>query len=316
MHYRTLGKTGLRVSVLGLGTGTRFGDPTRSQESLTRLVRGALDLGVNYIDTAAMYLEAETRLGVALAGVPRERFVLATKFFPADQTTGAPITAAQLRASVDNSLRQLRLETVDVLQVHGLRPSWLAPVMEKLGDELSMLQQEGKFRFLGVAETIVEDPLHEMLPAAAATGRFDQALVGYNLLSPWAEESALPACARAGIGAVGMVAVRQALRDPALLTRVIRAAKARGEIAVRDLPDENPLDWLLDGFCPTVPAIAYRFAIAHPAIASVLSGTLNLDHLRDNLAAVTAPPMSPEQLTRVRAIWLQTNPRQWILYNL
>lgn len=316
MHYRTLGRTGLKVSVLGLGTGTRFGDPTRNQESLTRLVRGALDLGVNYIDTAAMYLEAEARLGVALAGVPRERFVLATKFFPADKATGTPITPAQLRASVDNSLRQMRLATLDVLQLHGLRPSWLAPVMEKLGDELTALRQEGKYRFLGVAETIVDDPLHEMLPAAAANGRFDQALVGYSLLSPWAEQSALPACARAGIGAVGMVAVRQALRDPAILTQVIRAAKARGEAAVRDLPDENPLDWLLDGFCPTVPAAAYRFAIAHPAMASVLSGTLSLDHLRDNLAAVTAPPMPPEQLARVRAIFLQTDPRQWILYNL
>jgi L-galactose dehydrogenase len=316
MKYRTLGRTGLKVSVLGLGTGTRFGDPTRSQESLTRLVRGALELGVNYIDTAAIYLEAEARLGVALEGVPRERFVLATKVFPADKATGVPITPAQLRASVDNSLKQLRLDTVDVLQLHGLRPHWLGPVMEKLGDELAALKEKGQYRFLGVAETIMEDPLHEMLPAAAVTGRFDQALVGYSLLSPWAEQAALPACALAGIGAVGMVAVRQALRDPEMLTKVIRAAKARGETAVRDLPDENPLDWLLDGDCPTMPAAAYRFAIAHPAMASVLSGTLSLAHLRDNLAAVNAPPMPPEQLARVRAIFLQTDPRQWILYNL
>ena len=316
MQFRTLGKTGLRVSVLGLGTGTRFGDPTRKQEDITRLVRGALDLGVNYIDTAAMYLEAEARLGVALAGVPRERFVLATKFFPADRATGVPITPAQLRVSVDNSLRQLRLDAVDILQVHGLRPHWLAPVMEKLGDELTALQQEGKYRFLGVAETIVDDPLHEMLPAAAATGRFAQALVGYSLLSPWAETAALPACARAGIGAVGMVAVRQALRDPVKLTQVIRAAKARGEAAVRDLPDENPLDWLLDGFCPTMPAAAYRFAISHPAMASVLSGTLSMAHLRDNLAAVNAPPLPPEQLARIRTIFLHTDPRQWNLFDL
>lgn len=316
MHYRTLGRTGLKVSVLGLGTGTRFGDPTRRQEDITRLVRGALDLGVNYIDTAAMYLEAEARLGVALAGVPREKFVLATKFFPADKATGAPITPAQVRATVENSLRQLRLDTVDVLQIHGLRPAWLQPVMASLGEELAALQAEGKYRFLGVAETIVDDPLHEMLPAAAATGRFSQALVGYSLLSPWAEPAALPACQAAGIGVVGMVAVRQALRDPAMLTRIIRAAKARGEAAVRDLPDEKPLDWLLDGYCPTVPAAAYRFASAHPAVASVLSGTLSLAHLRDNLAAVSAPPMLPEQLARIRAIFLQTDPRQWKLFDL
>lgn len=56
MRHRTLGKTGLRVSVLGLGTGTRFGDPPRRQEDVTQVVRSALDLGVNYIDTAAIYL--------------------------------------------------------------------------------------------------------------------------------------------------------------------------------------------------------------------------------------------------------------------
>lgn len=316
MHYRTLGKTSLRVSVLGLGTGTRFGDPTRRQEDVTQVVRSALDLGVNYIDTAAIYLEAEARLGVALAGVPRERFVLATKFFPADKSSGTPITPAQLRTSVENSLRQLRLDTVDILQIHGLRRSWLAPVMERLGSELTTLQHEGKFRFLGVAETIVDDPLHEMLPAAAATGRFAQALVGYSVLSPWAEIAALPACAFAGMGVVGMVAVRQALRDPVRLTQVIRTAKARGEAAVRDLPDENPLDWLLDGHCPTVPAAAYRFAISHPVMTSVLSGTLSLAHLRDNLAAVNAPPMPPEQLARIRAIFLHTDPRQWNLFDL
>lgn len=316
MHFRTLGRTGLKVSVLGLGTGTRFGNPNHRQEDVTRLVRGALDLGVNYIDTAAMYLEAEARLGVALAGVPRERFVLATKFFPVDRATGVPIAPAQLRASVNNSLRRLRLDAVDILQIHGLRAQWIAPVMEKLGDDLTALQQAGKFRFLGVAETIVDDPLHEMLPVAAATGRFAQALVGYSVLSPWAEKAALPACALAGIGAVGMVPVRQALRDPVKLTQVIRAAKASGERAVRDLPEENPLDWLLDGYCPTVPAAAYRFAISHPAMASVLSGTLSLAHLRDNIAATSAPPMPPEHHARIRAVFLQTDPRQWKLFDL
>lgn len=317
MIHRRLGRTGLQVSVLGLGTGTRFGDPAgRTQSEITELVRGALDLGVNYFDTAAMYLDAEARLGLALTGVPRDCYILATKFFPVDSATGEPISTAQLRDSVESSLRQLRTGTIDILQLHGLRPHWLAPVMARLGAELGALQQEGKFRFLGVAETIVDDPRHEMLPAAAQTGRFSQALVGYSLLSPWAEPVALPACQQADVGVTVMVAVRRALSDPARLTQVIREAKARGEAAVMTLPDEHPLDWLLDAHSPTVPAAAYRFVAAHPAVATVLSGTLSLSHLRANLAAVTAPPMRAEQQARIRAIFLGTDPRQWKLFDL
>lgn len=316
MHYRTLGKTGLRVSVLGLGTGTRFGrQPDHSQAAANQLVGAALDLGINYIDIAAMYLEAEAMLGTALAGVPRDHYVLATKFFPAD-AEGRPISREQLRRSVERSLRCLRVDTVDILQIHGLRPHWRAPVLAELGDELATLQSEGKFRFLGVAETIMEDPRHEMLTAAAPTGRFAQALVAYNLLSPWAECEALPACERHGIGVVGMVAVRRALHDPVRLTRLVREARARGEPGMNGLPDENPLDWLLDEHSPTLAAAGYRFAISHPAVASVLAGTLSIEHLKANVAAATAPPMPEEQRARVREIFLQTDPTAWRPYDL
>ena len=199
MIYRPLGRTGLNVSLLGLGTGTRFGDAKSHRPSdATRLVRGAPELGVNYIDTAANYHEAETMLGSALMGVPRNRFILATKFFPANEQ-GQPITSQELRLSVERSLRRLRLDTIDILQIHGLRPQWYAPVMAELGAELDRLRAEGKYRFLGVAETILEDPRHEMLPLAVTDRRFATALVGYSLLSPWAEQQALPACAKAGV---------------------------------------------------------------------------------------------------------------------
>jgi L-galactose dehydrogenase len=316
MLHRPLGNTGLSVSILGLGTGTRFGDRrNHSQPEATRLVRGALDLGINYIDTAAMYLDAETMLGEALAGVPRDQFILATKFFPADEH-GSPITPAQLRASVERSLQHLRLETVDVLQVHGLRPHWHTPVMAALGDELERLKREGKYRFLGVAETIVDDPYHAMLPLAAPTGRFSTALVAYSLLSPWAEQNAVPTCAKHGVGVVGMVAVRRALRDPAMLRDLLHAARNRGEPGAVELPDDNALEWLLDADCPTLAAAGYRFAIAHPGVASVLSGTLNLEHLEANLAAVCAPPMPEQHLAKIRQIFLRMNPERWRPFDL
>jgi aryl-alcohol dehydrogenase-like predicted oxidoreductase len=126
----------------------------------------------------------------------------------------------------------------------------------------------------------------------------------------------LPACQKADAGVAVMVAVRRALRDPAMLARLVRDAKARGEQSIMELPDDQPLDWLLDDHSPTVPAAAYRFVAAHPAVATVLSGTLSLAHLRENLAAVTAPPMLPEQQARIRAIFLRTDPRQWKLFDL
>jgi aryl-alcohol dehydrogenase-like predicted oxidoreductase len=316
MKYRQLGRTGLSVSVLSLGTGTRFGDGknlTRSEREC--LVRGALDLGINYIDTAAIYGEAESFLGDALAHVSRERYVLATKFFPVDPV-GLPVTPAALRTSVENSLRALRVESVDFLQIHGVRAHWLHPVLEVLGAELDCLKAEGKYRNLVVSETIVEDPLHEMLPVATATGRFAQALVGYSLLSPWAEPVALPACQQHGLGVVAMVAVPRALRDPDFLAQLIRGAQARGEDGIGDLREDKPLDWLLDAHSPTLPAAGYRYAISHPAVATVLAGTLSLDHLTANAAAVCAPPMPEAQLARVRSIFLRNDPRHWILRHI
>jgi L-galactose dehydrogenase len=316
MQYRLLGRTGLNVSVLGLGTGTRFGDRrNQSTAEATTLVRTALDFGINYIDTAAMYLEAEAMLGAALEDVPRDRFILATKFFPATGS-GVPISAAQLRQSVERSLRDLRLETIDVLQVHGLRPHWTNAVFETLGSELDALRAEGKYRFLGAAETIVEDPRHEMLQAVASLGRIDSALVAYSLLSPWAEISALPECASRGVGVVAMVAVRRALRDPAMLARLIREAQVRGEPGVMGLPAESPLGWLLDEHSHTLTAAGYRFAIAHPAVSCVLSGTLSIEHLKANIAAACAPRMPEEQRTRIRSIFLQTDPAHWRAYDL
>ncbi|MBL9202280.1 MAG: aldo/keto reductase, partial [Opitutaceae bacterium] len=220
----------------------------------TALVRTAIDLGVNYFDTARLYGEAEALLGAALRGVPRGRFVVATKFFPVDSGGSmhdvppeAPvISPGQLRRSVDESLAALGLDFVDVLQIHGVRPAWLAPVLDRLGDTLAALRIAGKFRCLGVTETLVADPGRAMVPLAAANPQIDVALVAYHPANPDAAAAALPACARAGLGVVAMA----------------EAARA------------------------THHTDAYRFAIAHPAVACVLTGTLSAAHLRDNVAAV------------------------------
>ena len=320
MLFRTLGKTGLRVSVLGLGTGSRFGRLEGSATAADRiaLVRTALDLGLNYFDTAAAYGDAEAFLGRALAGVPRGDYGVATKFCPvlADGMKpagmdAAPITPADLRLSVEASLRRLQVGMIDILQIHGLRPHWREPVMAALGDELERLQAEGKFRFLGVTETLVDDPRHKMVPAFAPDPRLATACLAYSLLSPWAELEALPACQEHGVGAVAMVAVRRALSDPAHLAAVVAAARAAGETILDRRPASASLDWLLGPHTPTLAAAGYQYVLAHPAIASVLAGTLNPDHLRANVLAACAPPLSAERVARIRDVFLRTDPTRW-----
>lgn len=312
MKQARLGRTGLRVSVLGFGTGSRFGDRGRNPpRQATELVRTALDLGINYFDVAPMYGEAEALLGEALAGVAREAYVVATKFFPAT-AEGEPITPQQLRGSVESSLRRLRCGTIDLLQVHGLRPHWAGPVLDRLGGELEALRREGKFRHLGVTETIVEDPGHEMVARAlAAAPAIGAALVAYHPFSPWAEGSALPAAQAADCGVVVMVAVGRSLRDAASVRQFLAAARDRGDIPPGGDPPGEFLDWLGDPFSATPAAAGLRFAAAHPAVSGVLVGTLDAGHLRANAAALAAPPMAAEVRERLRACFLVTDPARW-----
>ena len=123
MDYRTLGRTGLRVSVMGLGTGgpSNFGQSTGVPEAeIKRLVRRALDLGINFFDTSAAYKESESILGRVLEGVPRDQYILATKFHATRDDWMA--TPEDLAASVDRSLERLKVDSVEIMQFHGVAP--------------------------------------------------------------------------------------------------------------------------------------------------------------------------------------------------
>lgn len=323
MQYRVLGRTGVSASLLGLGTGTRFGTLAggATADDRLRLVRTALELGVNYFDTAPLYGEAEQLLGRALRGVPREEFIVATKFFPvqaADMRAvppGAPvITPDQLRASVEGSLDRLGCGHLDILQAHGLRPHWREPVFTVLGGTLEALRREGKFRLLGVSETIVEDPRHEMAAAAARDPAVSVATLGYHLLSPWAEKQALPVCQERGVGVVAMVSVGRSLSQPAHLAALL--ARTTGCPALARLPADGPLDWLLSSDTPSLAVAGCKFAAAHPAVACVLAGTLDPVHLRENAAAVNGPPLPAEHAARLRELFLAVPPETWRLRDL
>jgi L-galactose dehydrogenase len=305
MQYRTLGKTGLSVSLLGIGTGgpSQFGQKSNVEAAqVMELVRRALELGINFFDSSAAYGNSESLLGQALEGVARQDYILATKFSPLRD--GAPVPPASVIESVERSLKCLRVDSIDIIQFHGVRPADYQPVVEQLLPTVQKLQAQGKCRFVGISETYGHDPDHKTVPQALDQDGFDTAMIGYNFLSPGAEKI-LPRCQQQNLGVIGMVAVRKSLSRPEHLFERLADAGRRGVIDRSALPAQDPLGWLIKDGVESVPAAGYKYVAAHPAIATVLSGTANITHLEANVRAILGPPLPEEDMARLRQVFGQ-----------
>lgn len=304
MEHRRLGRTSLRVSLASLGTGgpSKMGQNRGATlDDARHLTRRALDHGINFFDTAASYGDSEILLGHGLAGVPRDAFIVATKYSPlVDNELKSP---DDVQASIDRSLERLRLDYIDVLQVHGLMPDRYDEVVERHLPVLVEAQRAGKVGFLGVTEQAHADVHHETFKRLATDGHFDTFMVGYNLLHQTAEQDVLAAAEAADIGLIVMIAVRRALGNPARLREVIAELKADGHLAADALPDDDPLGWLVHGDVESVPEAAYRFVLEPSAISTVLTGTANPDHLDANVAAMARGPLPPEARARLQSIF-------------
>ncbi len=153
MEYVTLGKTGLRVSVAGLGCGgnSRLGlGRGKTEADAITLVRQALDMGVNLLDTAASY-GTEAVIGQAIKAVPRDRVVLATKAHIYRGNERFP--PARVVQDLDNSLRQLDTDYIDILQLHVVSPAMYDHALNQIAPVLLREKEKGKFRHLGITET-------------------------------------------------------------------------------------------------------------------------------------------------------------------
>ncbi len=306
MEYRRFGRTGLQVSVAGLGTGgpSTLGQNTGvSEAEAIRVVQRALDLGINLIDTAADYKDSEAILGRALRAVPRDRYVIASKFMANDQHTGALMPVEALEKSLHRSLDRLGVDYLDVFQFHGIQASLYDQVMDRFLAEAHRWQKQGKFRFLGISENFRTDGTHRMLRQALTDDHFDTVMVGYNLLAPGAEHVVLPEAQRRDVGVMVMFAVRRVLSQPAYLAQTIRELKSRGLLGQEAVPDDRPLDWLVHDHVDSIPSAAYKFVAGHPAITSVLSGTANLAHLETNVQAMLGLSLPAADRTRILSLF-------------
>lgn len=302
MEYRRLGRTGLEVSLVSLGTGgpSRFGqDRGTTPEAARRLVRHALDHGVNLFDTAQGYGDSETLLGQALDGVPRDDYLIATKCTYRDGDERV-IAAADVSLAIDRALSRLRVDVIDVMQIHGLMGEHYDEVITRHLPVVEAAQDAGKIRYIGVTERFTHDPAHDMLRRAIADDHFDTLMVGYSLLHQGAERHVLPAAQAADIGVIIMIAVRRALSIPERLREVIADLVERGQLPSEAVPADDPLGWLVRGDVTSVVDAAYRFVREHAAVDTVLTGTSRPEHLDANVAALLRGTLPADDQRRLR----------------
>lgn len=304
MDYTILGRTGLKVSVAGLGCGgpSRLGQRQhKTERESVLLVRQALDMGINLIDTAESY-GTEPIVGRALDGIPRDRVILsAKKTLP---PSSSPDPAVELRKSLEKSLRQLGTDYIDVYHLHGVEPDEYRYVVDKLVPPLMKIRQEGKFRFLGITEAFVPDPRHVMLRRALDDDWWDVVMVGFNMLNQTARTEVFPKTRRRNVGVLNMFAVRKALSQPAYLRKVIAGLKHRRIIDADACDDEDPLGFVLQSRdISSLPEAAYRFCRHEPGVHVVLTGTGNPDHLKANLENLSKPPLDDSLQGRLRDVF-------------
>jgi aryl-alcohol dehydrogenase-like predicted oxidoreductase len=289
MQYRTLGRTGIKVSPYALGAlalGTSIGNPDHDDSA--RIIHKALDAGINFIDTADVYGESEVAMGKALKG-RRDRVVLATKFSRpiGDDPNHQGASRRWIMTAVENSLRRLQTDYIDLYQVH--RPDPSTDIEETLS-ALSDLIHSGKVRAVGTSAMPASDIIEaQWVAERRGLERFRTDQPPYSILSRGIEREVLPIAQRYGMG----ILVWGPLGQGMLTGRVRKGQQTdlRRAHIFRHLNDERRID-AVEQLIPLAEKaglpmthLALAFAIAHPGVTSAIIGPHTMEQLDDLLAS-------------------------------
>jgi aryl-alcohol dehydrogenase-like predicted oxidoreductase len=323
MEMRVYGRTGVKLSVLGFGCGAVGGlmvrgDP-RDQE---RAVARALEVGVNYFDTAVQYGngESEKNLGRILQSLKPRNAVVGTKV----RLPGAEFgrIGEAVAKSLEGSLTRLRRDRVDIFHLHnaitlngGGEALSVPQVLDEVVPVFERLREAGKLRFLGLTAIGDTTSLHRVIDARV----FDSAQVIYNMLNPSAA-TALPAnypaqdygrlFDRTAAAGTGVIAIR------VLAGGALSGSEERHPIAgVAPAPIGSAMGYdadvararrlmalVTEGFAASLTEAATRFAIANPAVGTILVGMATPQQFEDAFAAVEKGPLPPAALERLAAL--------------
>ncbi len=316
IEYRTLGRSGLVVSTVGLGCNNfgRADTHTETQQGTDAVIHAAVDAGVTLFDTADIYGAepglSETLMGNALKG-RRDRVVLATKFGMDMQGANGPDWGARasrryIRLAVEASLRRLQTEWIDLYQLH--RPDGLTPVEETLA-VLDDLIAEGKVRYIGHSNfagwQIVEA---DYLAATHGHPKFVSAQNEYNLLSRGVEAEVLPAVNAYGLGFLPYFPLYNGLFT-GKFSRSGGPADSRIMASRSHLHAEAPWDAIerYERFCVdhgiSMLTATFAWLLAQPGLTSVIAGATRPEQVLQNADAATAWHPTAEEVAEISTLF-------------
>ena len=308
MQFRTLGRTGLNVSIRGMGTGghNRLGqrlDPPVPESDIHRLLHGVFDLGINFYDTSPGYGDSERILGRALRTLPRSEVLVSTKVTLAEVSENSspvyPTSDEEIVQSVEASLERLQVDVIDLMLVSVGDASCYDAVFDSQMGTLERLKEQGKIRFIGANEITRHDGAHEWFQRALPEDCFDVLMVGHNMINQSAQKAVFPQCAVKDIGILNIFTVRNVFRDPTRLTEVISDLKEQGQLP-GELNDQSPFDWLLEN--PDVDSLveaAYRYAAYTPGVTTVMCGTITLQKVEQNISSIDKGPLHADHIKQL-----------------
>jgi aryl-alcohol dehydrogenase-like predicted oxidoreductase len=308
MQYRSLGRTGIKVSPYCLGAMMFGGIGNPDHDDCIRIIHKALDFGINFIDTADRYSagESEEIVGKALKG-RRDRIVLATKVHgPMGNDPNQQGTSRRwIMQAVDNSLRRLQTDTIDLYQIH--RPAPDTDIEETLS-ALTDLMRAGKVRAIGSSTFPVSEIVEaQWVAERRGLARFRTEQPPYSIIDRGIEYDMLPTCERYGMG----VLVWSPLSKGMLTGRYRKGQKLPESLRVKYMPKQMSDARSLDAVEQLVPLaeeaglslthMALAFVMAHPGVTSAILGPRTMQHLDDLLAGAEVR-LSDDVLDRIDQI--------------
>jgi aryl-alcohol dehydrogenase-like predicted oxidoreductase len=306
MNYRKLGASDLVVSEISLGSWLTYGGGVE-RERAEACVRAAFEAGINFIDTANVYSggAAESFLGEVLRGVQRQRYVLATKVYFPMPTGERGLSAPQIRKQLDDSLRRLGVDHVDLYQCHRYDPE--TPLEETMA-ALSAAVEQGKTRYVGFSEW-TPDQIRAALALPGA--RFVSSQPQYSMLWRDPEREVFPLCARERIGQIVWSPLAQGILTGKYATGAApppdsrAASEQMGAFIHKRLTPENlrrveRLRPIAHDLGISLSQLALAWVLRLPVISSAIIGATRPEQVREN-AAASAVKLDPATIVRVEA---------------
>ncbi len=308
MLYRSLGATGMNVSVLGFG-GAEIGYQSADQDTVNRLLNEALDAGLNVIDTAECYRNSEELVGHAVAH-RRKDFFLFTKVGHASGIDLPDWDPRLIEQSIDRSLQRLRTDRVDLVQLHSCDEGTL-----RRGAVIEVLQKAkaaGKTRFIGYSGDSVAAEW------AVRSGHFDTLQTSVSIADQECLELTLPVCVKKNIGVIA--------KRPIANAAWTHASEPTGNYCheywkrLRELEYPALAGTSMTGAKPSdapardadAAATALRFTLAAPGVCTMIVGTKRPGRWQANAATIAKGPLPEAEVQMMRARWKDVAKAGWV----